>query len=273
MKLVERAMPLVPERAAPQPAALPVLLLEDAPEDAEPGAGALQRAEGVRIALTHVVPLAEARARLAADDYRLTLADLSVSDSQGADTVARLVEVARGPVVALTGSSDPQLRAATLAAGAYDFVGKSELQGATLARLVRWASVRNRAMDGDARRDTSAQRLFEARILRLSRLYAFVSAINETILRAKSAEQLLERVCELAIRHQEFATATVFMAEPGTQWLKATAVRGKTVPFTQAIRLTTDKTLPEGRGILGRAIRSGAPAVANDYQTDPRLAP
>ena len=91
--------------------------------------------------------LANAIARLDASGNRdyLVLLDLNLPDSAGLATLATLREAhPRVPVVVLTGTTDEAIGLQALRDGAQEFLGKDELMGRSLARVIRFASERYR---------------------------------------------------------------------------------------------------------------------------------
>jgi diguanylate cyclase (GGDEF)-like protein/PAS domain S-box-containing protein len=100
--------------------------------------------------------------RLASGEFDLVIADLHLPDSPGAETTARLVCASHHPVIALTVDEDPELRARSLASGAFDFLIKGQLGDGALERPVRLAALQARMMhslrSNEARLQVSEQR-------------------------------------------------------------------------------------------------------------------
>ncbi|QFU88258.1 PP2C family protein-serine/threonine phosphatase [Amycolatopsis sp. YIM 10] len=137
-----------PEKAGPLPRLsvgyrLHVLLVEDDDGDAllveEMLADALEPTT-----LRRVGTLAEAlSAPIRAD---CVLLDLALPDAMGLDSVARLRRFAPGTaVVVLTGRADERTGQAAVAAGAQDYLVKSQVDGPLLSKALRYAWERKRA--------------------------------------------------------------------------------------------------------------------------------
>jgi serine phosphatase RsbU (regulator of sigma subunit) len=76
------------------------------------------------------------------------LLDLKLPDAEGLDTVVRLREQAPDtPLIVLTGLHDEAAGVAAVDAGAQDYLVKGEVDGAQLARAIRYAIVRRQAAD------------------------------------------------------------------------------------------------------------------------------
>jgi diguanylate cyclase (GGDEF)-like protein/PAS domain S-box-containing protein len=117
-----------------------ILLLEDAATTAEIMKAYLRSAAPaatVELAGT----LGAALQKLAAGAFDLVLADLNLPDSAGLATLDRLLEATDRLIIVLTVEEEQAVRDAALARGAYDFVHKSKLSGAALARVVRFAAI------------------------------------------------------------------------------------------------------------------------------------
>jgi diguanylate cyclase (GGDEF)-like protein/PAS domain S-box-containing protein len=123
--------------------AVRILLLEDDPIFAELVEAQLRRMPGVDSRLEAVGTLQEARARLAAAplEFDLVVTDLNLPDSSGPATVEALARAGDQPIIVLTGDATPDLRAAVIEAGAYDFLQKGRLSAAALERMVRIAAL------------------------------------------------------------------------------------------------------------------------------------
>ena len=54
-------------------------------------------------------------------------------------------------------------------------------------------------------------------------MFAALGATNEAIMRASSREQLFEMVCEASVHGAKFGSATITLAEPGSDFLRVVA--------------------------------------------------
>jgi len=120
-----------------------VLLLEDDPDFAALVRRCVAGLSG-QPALVAAQTLGEATLALRAKAFDLVLADLWLPDSAGLDTLERISAATTCPIIVLTASDDPGMREAALAAGAYEFVQKSEFDSRVLARLVRLGAIQAR---------------------------------------------------------------------------------------------------------------------------------
>lgn len=103
---------------------------------------------------------------------------------------------------------------------------------------------------------------------RFMRMYEMLSATNEAILRAQSPAQLFQLVCDAAVEAGRFVTAGLAVLDQTTGTMGFAAVGGIAVEELPAYRMSTDSTTPEGRGVLGVALRTRATCVSSDYLND-----
>ncbi|HEY6511105.1 MAG TPA: EAL domain-containing protein [Burkholderiaceae bacterium] len=107
---------------------------------------------------------------------------------------------------------------------------------------------------------------------RAEQLYVVLSATNEAILRAASAADLYQRVCDAATSSGLISIAAVMVpidSPPGM--LRATASSGADPSSDHGI--SVDASRPEGRGLAGNAFHHRQPFVSQDLLADPRTAP
>ena len=124
-----------------------ILLVEDAPLDAQLLRELLAQAQGVPFVLANADQLATGLARLAAGGIDIILLDLSLPDAQGLDTFIRAHAHAAGvPIIVLTGSDNETLAMQALQAGAQDYLVKGQLDGNMLVRSIRYAIERARTL-------------------------------------------------------------------------------------------------------------------------------
>jgi signal transduction histidine kinase len=127
-------------------AALAVLLIEDNPGDARLIELMLREVSETAVRLARADRLATGIECLGLSHVDAVLLDLSLPDSQGLGTFARLHEAMPDvPVVVLSGLSDETVAVQAVAAGAQDYLVKGHVDGVTLLRALRYAVERQRA--------------------------------------------------------------------------------------------------------------------------------
>ncbi|MDB5306441.1 MAG: response regulator receiver protein [Gemmataceae bacterium] len=107
--------------------------------DAKEGAYEVECVDRLRFALE----------RLDRGGIDIVLLDLNLPDSQGLETFLTLHSQApQVPIVVLTGEDDDTLGAAAVEKGAQDYLVKRQVDGTKLARVLRYALVRQRSQSG-----------------------------------------------------------------------------------------------------------------------------
>ncbi len=126
-----------------------VLLVEDDPGDAYLVQELLEES-GAAITLRWEPDLA--RAQLLLNQVDCVLLDLGLPDAEGLGALRRVLAQAPGQaVLVLTGLADEHRGAEAVAAGAQDYIVKGSIDGAQLARSVRYAVERSRAEESTRR--------------------------------------------------------------------------------------------------------------------------
>jgi signal transduction histidine kinase len=130
----------------PRQRALRILLIEDNPADARLTEELLREAGSVAMQMIHADTLAAGLARLDAEESAVVLADLSLPDAQGIETVCRLRNAhARVPLIVLTGLDDERTAVEMLQNGAQDYLVKGQGGGDVIARAIHYAIERKRS--------------------------------------------------------------------------------------------------------------------------------
>jgi len=103
-----------------------VLLVEDSPSDADLIMEGLEDAGIGHFDITHVDNLADAQKKLESDDaVDSVLLDLGLPDSQGLDTLRKVLKYSRDiPVIVLTGLNDDEIGREAMQIGADDYLVK-----------------------------------------------------------------------------------------------------------------------------------------------------
>ncbi len=128
---------------------LKVLLVEDNFKEAELFKEFLSQAQAIRFELTHVQRLEATIELLEEATFDVILLDLSLPDSQGLETIARLRSVIKNsasrsqspltPIVVLTGLDDENLALQAIRSGAQDYLIKGQVDSPLLVHALRYA--------------------------------------------------------------------------------------------------------------------------------------
>jgi diguanylate cyclase (GGDEF)-like protein len=117
------------------------LLVEDSPSDALILSDALEALDGARV--EHASRLSDAVRKLHDQSFDTIVTDLSLPDARGLDAVTRLRTCAPdATLIVCSAVTDDALELQVIELGAHDFLTKSQLNHASVARAVRFARVR-----------------------------------------------------------------------------------------------------------------------------------
>jgi PAS domain S-box-containing protein len=119
-------------------------------------------------------------------------------------------------------------------------------------------------------RDITHRKQAEIRIHHLTRLYATLSQVNQTIVRVKDQTELFRSISKVAVDHGKFGLAWIGLLEREMGNVTPVAVHGLAndkLPF-QTINL---KETPFKNGLMGAAFNSGGVAYSRDIQADPNM--
>src|ERR1043166_5195087 len=137
---------------APTVEPLKVLLIEDNPADARLIEIMLSKAGGDFFQIEKVDRLEAGLKRLALGGIGLVLSDLSLPDSSGLETFARLHGSApQVPIILLSGLDDTTIAVQAVHEGAQDYLIKGQVDGQLLVRAMRYAIERKRMSEQLAR--------------------------------------------------------------------------------------------------------------------------
>jgi len=133
--------------SVPAPARV-LLLVEDNPGDADLACEMLsmEQPPAVRAPISVVVAttMATALQKLATVDVDVVILDLSLPDCVGVASVSTMRAVTDVPIIVLTGNDDERLAMACIAAGAQDYLLKSEMRPHSLKRAIGYTLARQR---------------------------------------------------------------------------------------------------------------------------------
>lgn len=110
-------------------------------------------------------------------------------------------------------------------------------------------------------------------VVRVNRLYAVLSKVNEAIVQVRDPKELFQTACRIAVDDGGFLMAWIGFVDPETLSITATARCGRDADYLDAVGISLDENVPEGRGPTGVALREGRPFINNDTENNPVMRP
>ncbi len=121
-------------------------------------------------------------------------------------------------------------------------------------------------------RNITQQKTNERELVRLSRLYAALSQINQAIVWTPRRDELFEKICRVLVEFGGFRMAWIGQPEVETRRVLPVARWGDDTDYLTRVTIYADDR-PEGRGSVGMAIREGRNYICNDFFRDPNTRP
>ncbi|WP_395750582.1 PAS domain-containing protein [Prosthecobacter sp.] len=116
--------------------------------------------------------------------------------------------------------------------------------------------------------DIHERKLDEQRLLRLNRLHAMSSSINEAIVRIREPQQLYEAAVSIAVEKGSMKMAWIGFYDAAAETLQPVACAGGYERYLDGLTLITRADHPSARGPAGRAFRNGTHEISNDIEND-----
>ena len=110
----------------------------------------------------------------------------------------------------------------------------------------------------------------EARLQRLTQLYAALSQCNQAIVRFSSEVELFPQICRDAVTFGGMKMAWIGLLDE--QQLRPVASYGDGLAYLEKLQVSTDGNSPAGSGPIGTAIREDRPFWCQDFGHDPSTA-
>jgi len=120
--------------------------------------------------------------------------------------------------------------------------------------------------------DISERKKSEKQILRLNRLYAILSEVNQAIMRSANQNALFQEICRVVLKHGGFRLAWIGLVDEVSGVVKPVASTSVSDGYLNNVRITA-RDEPEGRGPTGCAIRKDKLQIINDCLNNPRTSP
>lgn len=111
--------------------------------------------------------------------------------------------------------------------------------------------------------DIDACKRHERKLTRIGELYAASCQISQMIARIRERKTLFEEICRITVEHGGFEMAWIGVVNKHNKQLVPEAAYGSRCAILQEIVISTDASRPEGRGVIGSALREKRARVCN----------
>ncbi len=119
-------------------------------------------------------------------------------------------------------------------------------------------------------RDITERKAAEARVQRISQLYAALSQCNQAIVRCTSEAELFPQICRDVATFGAIKMAWVGLVDPVSRRVRPVASFGDESGYLADLEISTDGNDALGQGPVGTAIREDRPVWHQDFLHDPR---
>lgn len=113
----------------------------------------------------------------------------------------------------------------------------------------------------------------EEKLTKTNRLYAYISAINQMIVKTKDETVLYNEACRIAVDIGKYKMAWIGTIDEATKMIVPLVHAGEEDGYLTRIKAISIDDIPEGRGPTGTALRQGKYIVCNDIESDIKMAP
>lgn len=120
-------------------------------------------------------------------------------------------------------------------------------------------------------KDVSKEKRAENKIAKKSRLYQFISHINQTIVRVPDEETLFREACDIAINIGTFKMAWVGKLDEDTGSVEPVRYAGKENGYLAKSRIILSDIKRPGTSPVGKSIREDEYVICNDIENDPGM--
>lgn len=121
-------------------------------------------------------------------------------------------------------------------------------------------------------RDITMRKAHEQEVLRLSRLYAALSQINQAIVWTRDRDELFEKICRALVELGKFSMAWIGLTDAETRQVNPIARWGDQCDYLSQVTIYLDER-SEDQGPVSSAIREGKSYISNDFSRDRNTVP
>ncbi|PKN72073.1 MAG: hypothetical protein CVU50_08805 [Candidatus Cloacimonetes bacterium HGW-Cloacimonetes-3] len=116
--------------------------------------------------------------------------------------------------------------------------------------------------------DVTQQKLAETEVLKMNRVYAVISQINQMVVRTRDRQQILNESCKIAIDFGKFRLAWIGEIDEQLHAVKPIAWAGQEAEYLKTMKQISTLDNPEGRCPTAMAVRNKQSNYCNDIASE-----
>lgn len=121
--------------------------------------------------------------------------------------------------------------------------------------------------------DITDQKVAEKKVMKVNRLYSFISQINQMIVRTSDETILFKEACHIAVECGKFKKARIKMIDPETNQIRTVMEAGEGSDFFDNNKTSEINDTASETGPTALAIREARNIICNDFEKDALMAP
>lgn|GEM_PF-6915981 len=119
--------------------------------------------------------------------------------------------------------------------------------------------------------DITDIKVAEEKIIKSSRMYTFISQVNQLIVHEHDKNKLMQKLCDIAIEYGKFCMAWFGLVDKDKNSVIPAFYSGTENGYFSAIKQIDLNDASAGNGPTGQAIKSGKHYACNDIENDPNM--
>jgi len=116
--------------------------------------------------------------------------------------------------------------------------------------------------------DINQRKLAEEELIKMNRIYAVISQINQMVVRTRDKQEIIKEACQIAIDFGKFKMAWFGEVDTNQQIIKPIHWAGTEDNYFSEIITISTADIPAGQGPSGRAVRFAKPVYSSNIATD-----
>jgi PAS domain S-box-containing protein len=121
--------------------------------------------------------------------------------------------------------------------------------------------------------DITEQKRNQREIIKLNRVYAVISQINEMVVRNRDTETILKEACRIAVEFGSFKLAWIGQVDFENETVKPILWAGEETGYLAELGVISILDVPLGQGPVGTSVRTQRFCYVNDIESDQKMDP